>query len=116
MVQRIVALAIAAIVTFVLVATSPSLSGATNYKHNYHKGKYGYAKCKKLSMDHQYCKPKPPKYKKKKYICHATGSGRYVLIKVPKNSAHFTKHENDKKPKWVNGKPKCKFNKGYNRG
>ncbi len=51
--------------------------------------------------------------KKKGFICHATGSKKnpYVLIKVPKNSAHFTKHEDDKKPIWVKGKPSCDFPK-----
>ena len=56
---------------------------------------------------------KDKKDKKKGYICHATGSetNPYVLIRPSKNSAHFTKHEDDKKPTWVKGKPSCAFPK-----
>lgn len=56
---------------------------------------------------------KDKKDKKKGYVCHATGSktNPYVLIKPSKNSAHFTKHEDDKKPMWVKGKPSCDFPK-----
>jgi hypothetical protein len=51
------------------------------------------------------------KDKDKKYICHATGSDKnpYVLLYVPKNSAHFDKdkHPDDVKPYFKDGKPKC---------
>lgn len=45
-------------------------------------------------------------------ICHGTGSATtpFVLIDVPRNSAHFTKHEpegQDVEPTFVNGQPNC---------
>jgi hypothetical protein len=38
-------------------------------------------------------------------ICHGTGNGQFVLLDVPLNSAHFTKHLQDGRDKLpVNGK------------